>query len=89
MTDADEENMSPFLKVVTNKYFATSHYTGTCLHAYKSRLCRDLATVWFSKPVVICTRTCSLRSILKENKTSGMHALGTNGIHDGSYIYST
>ncbi len=62
-SDTDEENMSPFLKVVTNKYFATSHYTGTCLSAYKGRICRNLAAVWFCQPAVICTCPCSLRSI--------------------------
>ena len=28
----------------------------------------------------------SLCSILKENKTSGLHALDPDGIHDGSYF---
>ena len=64
-------------------------HTGTCLHAYKSRLCGDLAAVRFRKPAVICTRSCSLRGILKENKTSGLHALDPDGIHDGSYLHST
>ena len=80
--DVDEENMSPFL-------FCNNHYTGTCLPSDKSRICRNLAVVWFSKPAVIRTGTGSLRSILKENKTSGLYALGTDGIYDGCYIYST
>ena len=29
------------------------------------------------------------KDILKEDKTSGIHALGTNGIYDGSYLYRT
>lgn len=43
-----------------------------CLHAHKSRLCGDLAAVRFRKSAVIRTCPCSLRSILKENKTSGL-----------------
>ncbi len=70
-SDTDEENMSPFLKVVTNKYFATVITLVLAYPAYKGRLCRDLAAVWFSQPAVICTCTCSLCSILKENKTQG------------------
>ena len=87
--DVDEENMSPFLKFVTNKYFATIITLVLAYLLTKVRICRNLAVVWFSKPAVICTGTGSLRSILKENKTSGLHALGTDGIYDGCYIYST
>ena len=88
-SDTDEENMSPFLKVVTNKYFATSHHTGTRVPAYQGRLCRDLAVIRFCKPAVIGTCSCSLCSILKENQASGLDALGADGIHDGSYLYCT
>ena len=35
------------------------------------------------------TNGSSLRRILKENKTSGLHALDPDGIHDGSYLHST
>ena len=88
-SDTDEENMSPFLKVVTNKYFATVITLVLGLYAYESRICRDMAAVWFCKPAVIRTCTCCVCCILKEDKTSGLHALDPDGIHDGSYLYST
>ena len=78
-SDTDEENMSPFVKVVTNKYFATII---TLVLAY-------LLTKVGCKPAVIGTCSCSLCSILKENQASGLDALGADAVHDGSYLYCT
>ena len=61
--DVDQDNMSPFLKVVTNKILCNGYYTGTCIFPDKSRLCRDLAFIRFSQPAVICTGTGSLCGI--------------------------
>lgn len=86
--DTDEENMSPFLKVVTNKYFAT---VITLVLAYMLTKV-GYAEIW---PLSVLRTSyypycsCSLCSILKENKTSGLHALDPDGIHDGSYLHST
>ena len=88
-SDTDEKNMSLIPESSNKQILCNHHYTCTCLPAYKGWICRNLATVWFCKPAVICTGTGSLRSILKENQASGLDALGTNGIYDGSYLYRT
>ncbi len=61
--DTDMDHLNPFMKVVTNKLLCNNHYTGTCIFPDQSRICRDLATVRFSQPAVICTGTGSLRGI--------------------------
>ena len=80
--------MSPFLKVVTNKYFAT---VITLVLAYMLTKV-GYAEIWplfGSANQLLSVLPCSLCSILKENKTSGLHALDPDGIHDGSYLHST
>ena len=79
-SDTDEENMSPFLKVVTNKYFAT---VITLVLAYM------LTKVGYAEIWPLFGSANQLLSVLKEDKTSGLHALDPDGIHDGRNLYST
>ena len=87
-SDTDEENMSPFAKVVTNKYFATIITLVLAYLLTKVGYGRDSAVIRFCKPAVIGTCSCSLCSILKENQASGW-MLCADAVHDGSYLYCT
>ena len=88
-SDVEDENMSPFLKVVTNKYFAT--IITLVLAYFLTKV--GYAEIWplFGSAnqllSVLALVACAV--FLKKTKRQGLHALGTNGIYDGSYIYGT
>ena len=86
--DVDENNMSPFLKLMTNKYFAT---VITLVLAYLLAKVgyQNIWPLFGSANQVVCAGSGSMCRILKENKTAGRYALASYAVHDGSYIYGT
>mgnify|MGYP000721362527 FL=1 len=81
--------MSPFLKVVTNKYFATII---TLVLAYLLTKV-GYAEIWplFGSAnqllSVLALVACAV--FLKKTKRQGCIALDSYGIYDGSYLYCT
>ena len=70
----DEGNMSPFLKVVTTKYFATI-LTLVLSYLLAKVGCGNLAAVWFSQPAAVCSGTGCLCCIFRQEKTNRQGAM--------------
>ncbi|MFR6561463.1 MAG: carbon starvation CstA family protein [Eubacterium ventriosum] len=87
--DTDMDNLNPFMKVVTNKYFAT------ILTLVLSYLLAKVgyAEIWplFGSAnqllSVLALVACAV--FLKKTKRQGCYALDSNVLYDGSNIYST
>ena len=67
--------------------FCNYYHLGIGVSAGQNRICRNLATIWLRQSAFVRACIGCLCSIFKENQTSGMYALDSYGIYDGSNLY--